>query len=53
MTKTPKGLIKVEGLLTSKGKVYIPNEVRELLMKEYHDSSLAGHLRANKILAVI
>ena len=32
----------VDEIMVKDGKVYVPDDVRELVMKEYHDSPLSG-----------
>ena len=43
----------MDEIMVKDGKVYVPDDVRELVMKEYHDSPLSGHPGANKTLATI
>ena len=43
----------MDEIMVKDGKVYVPDDVRELVMKEYHDSPLSGHPGANKTLAAI
>ena len=53
MTEPPQGVTMADGIMVKDGKVYVPDDVRELVMKEYHDSPLSGHPGANKTLATI
>ena len=42
-----------EGRLYHEGKIYVPEALRDVITKRYHDSPLTGHFDAEKTQALI
>lgn len=53
MMEPPKEVTIVDGIMVKDGKVYILDNIRKLVIKEYHNSPLSGHPGSNKTLAAI
>ena len=49
----PEGLMEKEGLLVKGTRIFVPDTARAEVLKEYHDSPLAGHPGSTKTVDLV
>ena len=49
----PEGLTEKEGLLVKGTRIFVPDTARAEVLKEYHDSPLAGHPGSTKTVDLV